>query len=76
MQNALRADVFVLKTMHLDPPYESIISSLTKTYEVKIKISERLIAGYTEMLSGEKPNVDYSPLIAELAKAEGGGMRH
>jgi len=57
--------ISILKSMRLNPPFETFIPSITAFYELKVALWKRL----TEISSSfivPKPDVDYGKLAAEL----------
>jgi hypothetical protein len=68
IQLELRSQVRMLRGMRLDPPFETLISDMTKFYEDKIDGHQTLIDISSNFIGGPKPGVDYDKLAAEMPK--------
>jgi hypothetical protein len=66
MQLELRTQISILKDMHLNPPFETVIPNITKFYTRKIDLFQRLIYISGAFIGGPKSGVDYGKLAAEL----------
>jgi hypothetical protein len=66
MQFELRLQIDILKGMHLDPPFETLIPNIIKFDESKIELLQRLIDISSAFISGPKPGVDYGKLAADM----------
>jgi len=64
----LSSQIGMLKGMHLNPPFDDLIPTLTEFYERKIALHRRLIDINSAFLAGPKPGVDYGQLAAEVPK--------
>ena len=62
----LRAAAAMLKTMRLNPPFETVLPNIIGFYEHKVALHQRLIEIATVFIAGQKPGVDYGKLAAEL----------
>jgi hypothetical protein len=65
-QLELRSQIRMLKSMRLDPPYESLIPGLIAFYQDEIGLHQSLIDLSSKFLAGPKPGVDYQALAAKL----------
>lgn len=68
IQLELRSQSEMLKSMRLNPPFDTLIPNLTGFYEHKIALHQRLIDISSAFIEGPKPDVDYGKLAAELPK--------
>jgi hypothetical protein len=66
MQFELNSQINILKRMHLDPPFETLIPNIIKFNERKIELLQRLIGISSTFISGPKQGVDYGKLAAEM----------
>ena len=66
MQFELRTQIGILKGMHLDAPFETLIPSLIKFYGHKIELYQKLIEISSAFIGGPEPGVDYGKLAAEV----------
>jgi hypothetical protein len=66
MQLELRTQINILKGMHLDPPFETIIPDLTVFYTRKVELYQRIIDISSAFIGGPKPGIDYGKLAAEM----------
>jgi hypothetical protein len=62
----LRSQIFALKSMHLDPPFNDIIPNIIYWYEQKIDLYQRIIDINSVLLAGPKPGVDYGNLAGVM----------
>jgi len=62
----LRSQIRMLKTMHLDAPYDDLIPNIAGFYERKILLWQRMIDISSAFIGGPKPGVDYDKLAAEM----------
>ena len=62
----LRARISKLGSMHLNPPYETLIESIMAFYKQKVELHEMLIDIATKFLSAQRPDVDYGKLSAQM----------
>jgi len=67
----LGSQIKMLRGMRLNPPFDDLIPNITKAYERKIKIWQRMGEIGSEFIGGPKENVDYSKLAAEMPKLRG-----
>lgn len=65
-QIELRSQIGMLKSMRLDPPYETLIPGLTAFYRQEIELNQSLIDLSSKFLAEPKPGVDYQALAAKL----------
>lgn len=65
-QIELRSQIGMLKSMRLDPPYETLIPDLLAFYRQEIELNQSLIDLSSKFLAGPKPGVDYQALAAKL----------
>jgi hypothetical protein len=65
-QLELRSQIGMLKSMRLDPPYETLIPDLIAFYQHEIELHEGLIDLSSKFLAGPKPGVDYQALAVKL----------
>jgi hypothetical protein len=70
-QLELRSQVRMLKRMRLNPPFETLIPSITDWYERKIALWQRMGEIAAEFMGGPKQGVDYSKLAAEMPQIRG-----
>lgn len=66
IQLELRSQIGMLRSMRLDPPYETLIPNLTRFYQRQIELQQNLIDISSKFLAGPKPGVDYSALAAKV----------
>jgi hypothetical protein len=66
MQFELGLQINILKRMHMDPPFETLIPNIIKFNERKVELLQRLIDISSTFISGPKPGVDYGKLAAEM----------
>lgn len=66
MQLELRTQISILKGMHMNPPFETVIPNLTVFYTRKMELFKRLIEISSAFIDGPKPGVDYGKLAAEV----------
>jgi hypothetical protein len=67
IQLELSAQIHTLSGIHLKPPFEDLTTKITKFYNMKIELHQRLIAISTSLLSRPHPGV-YEALAAEAPK--------
>ncbi|OGR31238.1 MAG: hypothetical protein A2139_07300 [Desulfobacca sp. RBG_16_60_12] len=67
-QLELRSQINMLKSMHLDPPFDDIIPNIIASYEQKIALYQKIIDLNSILLAGPQPGVDYGELAAEMPK--------
>jgi hypothetical protein len=65
-QLELRSQIGMLKTMHLNNPYDSLIPSLITLYRQQIQLHQTLIDISGKFLAGPKEGVDYQALAAKV----------
>ena len=65
-QLELLSQIGMLKSMRLDPPYETLIPGLIAFYQHEIELNQSLIDLSSKFLAGPKPGVDYQALAAKL----------
>jgi hypothetical protein len=58
----------MLKGMNLNKPFDGLPSDIAEFYDQKIMAHNQMIAMATAFLSGPKPGVDYSAMMAEAPK--------
>jgi len=58
----------MLRGMRLNLPFDDLIPSITKFYERKIELWQRMGKIGSEFIGGPKKGVDYSKLAAEMPK--------
>jgi hypothetical protein len=69
MQLELRSQIYQLKRMHLDDPFNTLIPSIAGFYQDKIELWQQLIDICSAFVGGPKDNVDYDKLVADMPKA-------
>jgi hypothetical protein len=65
-QLELRSQIRMLKTMHLNDPFDTLIPSLTRFYQQQIELHQRLIDITSSLMGGPKEGVDYRALPAKM----------
>lgn len=65
-QLELRSEIRMLQTMHLNDPFDTLITSLVAFYEDQINLHQQLIDISNKFLAGPKEGVDYEALAAKL----------
>jgi hypothetical protein len=68
IQIELRAQIGILKGMHLNAPFDALIPNIIKLYQTKIAFYQELTDISTNLVSGPKSNVDYGKAIARAPK--------
>ena len=68
MQYELKTRINMLKDMHLNPPFEKLIPTLTNSYTDEVESFQKLIGFSSAMIGGPKPGVDYAKITAETPK--------
>jgi hypothetical protein len=68
IQLELRSQIEMLKSMHLNPPFDELIPNLTGFYRHRIALHQRMIDINSIFIAGPKPGVDYGKLAAEMPK--------
>lgn len=68
VQLELRSQIFMLKTMRLDPPFDTLIPNMIDFDQQKIDLHQRMIDIASAFLAGPKPGVDYGAMAAEMPK--------
>lgn len=70
MQIELQTQIQILKGMklHFDPPLDTVVPTITGTYQEKFDLYQRLIDISSTMLAAPKPGVDYDAIVAEMPK--------
>ena len=66
IQLELRSQIAMLKSMRLDPPYETLIPNLVGFYQHEIELHQSLLEISSKFLAGPKPGVDYQALGAKV----------
>lgn len=66
IQLELRSQIAMLKSMRLDPPYETLIPDLVSFYRHQIELHQSLLEISSKFLAAPKPGVDYSALAAKM----------
>lgn len=68
VQLELRTQIGMLKSMRLDPPYETLIPTLIDYYKHQIELHQRLMEINSKFLAlaGPKPGIDYQALAAKV----------
>jgi hypothetical protein len=66
IQLELRVQVTTLKHMHLNPPFDLLITGLTVFYEQKIELYQKMIDIATAFLAEPEPGVNYGKLAAMM----------
>jgi len=64
----LTAQIGMLKGMNLNKPFDGLPRDIAEFYDQKIMVHNQMIAMATAFLSGPKPGVDYSAMMAEAPK--------
>ena len=65
-QLELRSQIAMLKSMHLNDPFDTLIPSLVSFYQRQIELHQKLIDIGSKFLSGPKAGVDYQALAAKM----------
>ncbi len=65
-QLALRSQTAMLKSMHLNDPFDDLIPTLIAFNQRQIDLHQKLIDMSGKFLAGPKPGVDYQTLMAKL----------
>ncbi len=68
VQLELRASIEMLSGMHLKPPVDGIPQGIIDVYKEKIKLHQKSIDIASQFMAGQKQNVDYGKLAAEMPK--------
>jgi hypothetical protein len=68
MQLELKSQINMLKSMRLNPPFETVIPFLTQSYAHKVELYQKLIDISSAQIGVPKPGVDYTKLGAEMPK--------
>jgi hypothetical protein len=69
MQIELQTEIQILNGMpHFNPPFDTLVPTLTEMYQRKFDWYQRLIDICATMLGSPKPGVDYGALVAEVPK--------
>jgi hypothetical protein len=66
IQLELRSQIAMLKSMRLDPPYETLIPDLVGFYQHEIELHQSLLEISSKFLAGPKPGVDYQALAVKM----------
>jgi hypothetical protein len=72
MQLELRTRIGALSDMHLNAPFDSVIPSITRFYEQKVALHQRLIVIASAFVGGPKDGVDFGRLAAETPQVRAG----
>lgn len=64
----LTAQIGILKGMNLNKPFDGLPRNIAEFYDQKIMVHNQFNAMATAFLSGPKPGVDYSAMMAEAPK--------
>ena len=64
----LTDQIVMLKGMNLNEPFDGLPRDIAEFYDQKIMVHNQWIAMATAFLSGPKPGVDYSAMMAEAPK--------
>ena len=62
----LGSQVSMLKSLRLDPPYESLIPDLIDAYQIEIDLHQKLMEISSKFIAGPKPGLDYRALVAKV----------
>ena len=65
-QLELALDIRMLKSMRLNPPFETFVPDIMEFDERKIALWKRMAEIGSEFIAGPKPGVDYGKLAAEM----------
>ena len=65
-QLEIGVDIQMLKSMRLNPPFETFIPNIVEFEEHKIALWKRMTEIASEFIAGPKPGVDYGKLAAEM----------
>ena len=65
-QLELRSQIRMLRSMHLNDPFDTLIPSLIAFYEDQINLHQKLIDISSKFIAGPKEGVDYQALAAKL----------
>jgi hypothetical protein len=77
IQLELRSQISMLKSMHLNDPFDTLIPSLIDFHQIRIKLHQALIDISGKFLAGPKAGVDYQALATKVpeirAELDAGG---
>ena len=65
-QLELRSQITMLKSMRLNDPFDTLIPSLVRFYQLQIHLHQKLIDISSKFLGGPKAGVDYQALAAKV----------
>jgi hypothetical protein len=65
-QLELRSQIAMLKSMHLNDPFDTLIPTLIAFYQQEIELHQQLIEISSKFLAKPKPSVDYAALEAKV----------
>jgi hypothetical protein len=64
----LQAQIFMLRGMRLNPPFDELAPSLATFNEQKLELYKRMGDGCSALMVGPKPGVDYAAIAADAPK--------
>jgi hypothetical protein len=67
-QLELQSQIFMLRNMHLNPPFGELAPSLATFNEQKLELYKRMSEGCAALMAGPKPGVDYAAIAADAPK--------
>jgi len=66
IQLELRSQISMLKSMHLNDPFDTLIPNLISFYKNQIELHQELIDISGKFLAGPKPGVDHQALVTKV----------
>jgi hypothetical protein len=67
-QLELASQISMLRTMHFNLPFETVVERITEFYKQKLDIYQKFTSICSALIAGPKPNVDYGELASEPPK--------
>jgi hypothetical protein len=67
-QLELQSQIFMLRTIRLNPPFDELAPSLATFNEQKFGLYKRMGEGCASLMAGPKPGVDYGAIAADSPK--------
>jgi hypothetical protein len=67
-QLELQSQIFILRSMRLNPPFDDVAASLAAFDEQKFSLFKRMSEGCSALMVGPKPGVDYSAIATDAPK--------
>ena len=66
IQLELLSQIAMLKSMRLNPPFETVIPNLVGFYQHEVELHQSLLEIGQKFLAGPKPGADYQALLAKM----------